>query len=87
MRWSGQLARWTIAAGQSAPRTGTSASQTARRLWIERWIASVAPEAPRARSSSPSGIGELLVLVRVRMTVWLTPGSVSSRPSAAAAAA
>src|SRR5712691_10757 len=61
--------------------------QTRARLAIERWITSVAPLAARWSRRSPSGIAEARVAVRVRITVCATPGSVSSRPSAAAAAA
>ena len=39
------------------------------------------------RRSSRFGIGEALPSVRVRITVWLTSGRVSSALSAAAAAA
>ena len=50
-------------------------------------IASVAPEAPRTSSVSLAGMAEARPSVRVRISVWLTAGRVSSRPSAADAAA
>ncbi|MCC7045150.1 MAG: hypothetical protein IT562_00415 [Alphaproteobacteria bacterium] len=56
-------------------------------LLIDRWIARVAPLCASVSSSSPRGIGEARTAVRVSTTVWLTPGRVSSRRSAAAAAA
>ena len=57
------------------------------RLVIDRWIAKVAPLAARCSRFSRSGIGEERVVVRVRITVCEIPGRVSSRSSAAAAAA
>jgi hypothetical protein len=50
-------------------------------------MASVAPVAAKAASVSPGGMEEARPGVRVRITDWATPGSVSSAPSAAAAAA
>jgi hypothetical protein len=49
-------------------------------------MASVAPLPPRVFKSSPDGIGEERVAVRVSTTVWQTSGSVSSHFKAAAAA-
>jgi hypothetical protein len=43
--------------------------------------------APRVARSSPGGIAVARSAVRVRITVWATPGTVNSRPSEAAAAA
>ena len=87
MRWSGQDARCTTIAGQSAPHTGSSSRTTWARLLIERWIASVAPVAANAVRDSPCGIFEARTAVRVSTTDWAIPGRVSSWPSAAAAAA
>ena len=42
---------------------------------------------PSVARSSPGGIGVARAAMRVRITVWPTPGTVSSRRSAAAAAA
>ena len=56
-------------------------------LRTERWMASVAPDAPSVVRLSPGGIGEAAPGVRVRITVWLSSGSVSSVQSSAAAAA
>ena len=50
-------------------------------------MTSVAPLRASVARSSPSGMAEDFIAVRVRITVWLTSGMVSSRPSAAAAAA
>ncbi len=62
-------------------------AQDAREVLIERWIASVAPVAAKAVSVSRSGIGEARTAVRVNTSDCAIPGSVSSWPSAAAAAA
>ena len=48
---------------------------------------SVAPGADSVRRSSPAGIAVDRVATRVNVTVCATPGTVNSRPSAAAAAA
>ena len=56
-------------------------------MLIERCTASVAPVRANATSSSPSGIADARTAVRVSTTDWHTPGSVSSTPSVAAAAA
>ncbi|MNL87742.1 hypothetical protein D3C87_2170570 [compost metagenome] len=50
-------------------------------------MASVAPVAAKRASASPSGMAEARPEVRVSTTDCATPGSVSSAPSAAAAAA
>ena len=54
---------------------------------MARWIASVAPVAPNAASVSPAGMAEARPGTRVSTTLCATSGTVSSRPSAAAAAA
>ncbi len=54
---------------------------------MARWIASVAPVAPKAASVSPSGMAEARPETRVITTLCANPGTVSSRPSAALAAA
>ncbi len=54
---------------------------------MARWIASVAPVAANAASVSPSGMREARPEIRVSTTLCATSGTVSSRPSAAAAAA
>ena len=54
---------------------------------MERWMASVPPPAASFSSPSSSGMEEARTAVRVRITVWAMPGSVSSCFSAAAAAA
>ena len=64
-----------------------SSAATLSSAWIERWIASVAPVAAKFCSVSRSGIGEARPEVRVSTSDWARPGSVSSRFSAAAAAA
>ena len=50
-------------------------------------MASVAPVAPNPASVSPSGIAEARPDTRVSTRLCATSGMVSSRPSAAAAAA
>ena len=55
--------------------------------WMARWMASVAPVAPKAASVSPSGMFEARPETRVSTRLCATSGIVSSRPSAAAAAA
>src|SRR5271169_5150114 len=54
---------------------------------MERWIASVAPVAAKACKVSLRGIAEARPPMRVSTTDCATSGKVSSRPSAAAAAA
>ena len=54
---------------------------------MARWMASVAPVAAKAASVSPSGMREARPETRVSTTLCATSGTVSSRPSAAAAAA
>ena len=64
------------------PRRNAGSGRSSR--WIcgmlrtDRWIASVAPLRPSVDSSSPSGIADDFIAVRVRITVWLISGSVSS---------
>ena len=55
--------------------------------WIARWIASVAPVAPKAASVSFGGILEARPETRVSTKLCATSGMVSSRPRLAAAAA
>ncbi len=64
-----------------------SSATTVSSAWIDRWTASVAPVAANAASVSFSGIAEARPGVRVSTSDCATSGSVSSRPSAAAAAA
>lgn len=52
-----------------------------------RCSTSVAPGLDSVVRSSPSGIAVDRVATRVKVTVWATPGTVSSRPRAAATAA
>jgi hypothetical protein len=54
---------------------------------MARWIASVAPVAPKLASVSRSGIFEARPETRVSTRLCATSGMVSSRFSAAAAAA
>ena len=61
-----------------------SASCTLSIRPMERKMTIVAPWAASAASRSPSGTG-VRPSMRVMMTVWLTPGSVYSAFSAAAA--
>ena len=53
-------------------------------MLAERKTTIVAPWAARLRVASPAGLG-VRPSRRVRMTLWLTPGSVNSARSAAAA--
>ena len=84
---SSRLARATTAAGQSAPYSGTSSGTSSAIRWTARCRTSVAPVAAYAANDSPGGIGVERADARVRTTVCPTPGTVSSRFSAAAAAA
>ena len=54
---------------------------------MARWTASVAPVAAKAASASLSGMREARPGTRVRTTLCVTSGTVSSRCSTAAAAA
>src|SRR3954471_9433565 len=56
IRSSGQLARQTIATGQSAPYAGVRSATTVSSAWIDRWIASVAPVAAKTVRLSAGGI-------------------------------
>ena len=93
MRSSSQDARQTTAAGVDSGRGAledagflpvSSATSSGRRPALRK-KASVAPVRAKAAAVSPAGMG-VRPGVRVRTTLWLTPGRVSSRPSAAAAA-
>ncbi len=53
---------------------------------MARWMANVAPVAAKLASFSPAGIADARPDMRVNTTLWATPGTVSSRPSSAAAA-
>ncbi len=49
---------------------------------MARWMASVAPVAPKFARVSPAGMGEARPETRVSTRLWARVGTVSSRPSA-----
>jgi hypothetical protein len=87
MRSSGQETRTATATGQSAPWSGVSSATIRSSAWIARWIARVAPVAPNTARVSLAGIAEARPPTRVSTRLCARPGTVSSRCSAAAAAA
>ena len=84
---SGWEARCTTTTGQSGPWVGSSRSIRSRTRVMARCSTKVAPVAAKDSNRSVSGIAVERAWVRVRTTDWATSGTVSSRPTRAAAAA
>ena len=82
---SGQLALYTTATGVSGRYSFRSVADSSSIIPILRKMIMVAWCFARSASFSPSGIG-VLPSIRVRITVWLTPGRVYSFFRAAAVA-
>src|ERR1700722_19727915 len=86
-RSSGWVARYTTTTGQPAPYADKSSSMRARVRVIAKCSTRVARVAANAASDSVSGIAVERAWVRVSTTDCATSGTVSSRPTRAAAAA